>query len=319
MRSLEWCRFIAIAGVLGSMAACGAPPDSTETVSSDLLENVPYLPGQTLQARGGTGPGATIFKGDAYFTYVRSNNQIGIAIESNVCNGTGQSATSYALTDTTNYGASLVVFNTFLDLFYVGMDNNLYMRRSADGINWAGPWQIDGEGFWQFIPAPVVFNGQLFVFVVANLINGPDIMQLDISGNSVSTIYFTGEYSNVAPSAVTWNGNVYLSWDSLGSTNIDIKHSSNLIPPTWSNISVLPVAGNPGLFPLSSQTMELVFGGNNAHIYRMYTNDGVSFGAAIEDLASTTNHKPLPFLAASASDVWVYYIGQNNELFTALE
>ena len=320
MRSSAWYRFrlVAIVGLAGSMTACGEPSDATETVSSDLLQNVPYLQHQTLQAHAGTGPGATIFNGSAFFTYVQSNNQIGIVKETNLGNGTGQTATVTGLTDTTPYGASLVVFNGFLDMFYVGMDKNLYMKRSADGINWPVTFQLDNEGFWGTIPAPVVFNGQLYLFATANLINGPNIFQVNISGNTVSVMYVTGQYSGVAPTAVAWKGNVYLAWDTLGSTNIEILHASSLSPPSYSNVSVLPVAGNPALFPLSAQTMELVFAGNDAHIYRSYTNDGVTFGAIAQDAASTTNHKPLPFIA-SGSDAWVYYIGQNNQLFTALE
>lgn len=80
-----------VLGLIGS--ACAEPQDSTEAVSVDFLNNVPYLQGQILQTHGGTDPWGTIFgqccTAAAYFSYVRTDNKIGIIKETNFGNGTG--------------------------------------------------------------------------------------------------------------------------------------------------------------------------------------------------------------------------------------
>jgi hypothetical protein len=314
----------AVLGLVSSIAGCGTAEDSTDTVSSALLENNPYLQGQSLQARSGSGPGATIFQGKAFFSYVRTDSHIGIVIDSNLSNGGGQSATTYALPDTANFGAALFAFGGFLDLFYVGQDSNLYMKRSADGVNWSQTWALDTEGFWLYVPSPVALNGQLALFAAANLISGHVIFQVNISNNTISNIFFTATGSGVTnrgPTAAAWNGNVYLSWAGTDANNtIHIQHIADLGPSgTWSAMTALAEGGYPALIPLTNQTMELVFRGNDAHIYRTYTSDGVSFGAATKDNASTTNQKPIAFIPQGSLDAWVYYIGQNSGLYTALE
>jgi hypothetical protein len=127
--------------------------------------------------------------------------------------------------------------------------------------------------------------------------------------------------TNRGVTAATWNGQVYVSWAGADSNNtIHIQHNSLLGSiSTWSANTTLADGGFPALIPLTNQTMELVFRGNDSHIYRMYTGDGVSFGAPTKDNASTTNQKPVAFMPQGASDAWVYYIGVNSGLFAVLE
>jgi hypothetical protein len=127
--------------------------------------------------------------------------------------------------------------------------------------------------------------------------------------------------TNRGVTTATWNGKVYLSVAGTDSNNtIHILHTSALDSVnSWSSSATLADGGYPALIPLTTQTMELVFRGNDAHIYRMYTSDGVSFGAPTRDNASTTNQKPVAFMPQGASDAWVYYIGVDNGLFATLE
>lgn len=328
MRSLTLAavRIVWALGFAGAILGCGEPEAPGPEIPIGLVQNSGYLKGQTLAARSGTSAGnAAIYHGKAYFPYIRTDSRIGIVVESDLTNGGGQSATAYGLTDLSNYGATLFSFDGFLDLFYVGQNGNLYMRRSGDGLNWAGPWALDTEGFWRYVPAPVALdNTHLSLFTVANLISGNTILEVDVNNTTVTNIFFTGTGSgatNRAPAATIWNGQVFLSWAGSDSGNtINIRHTSSLGGSgTWSPTTTLSIGGIPSLIPLTSQSMELVFRGNDSHIYRTYTSNGVSFDPVTQDPASTTNEKLSAFMPQGTSDAWVYYIGQNNGLYTALE
>jgi hypothetical protein len=316
------------------LSGCGAPDDQTEKVSGDLLQNRAYLSsGQPFKAKDGTDPGATMFNGAAYLAFIRTDGKIGVIVETNLSNNGGQSTSSYALTDATNYGPALIPYNGYLYLFYGSLNGQLYMRRSLDGVSWQGPWSLTSNSNAPsvFRPAPVVLNGQLIVYtVIANCgtFTCPNsdyfIFQYNINSDGISASgpYSEGgiyEQTGHTPAGTVWNNNLYLSWAGTDdSSPIYIKHYS-LATGVWSSDTIISGNwGSPSLFPLSPSQMELVYRGNNAHIYRIYTTDGVTFSPPIEDNASTTNHSPAPFLA-SGSDVWTFYVGQSDELYTALE
>jgi hypothetical protein len=114
---------------------------------------------------------------------------------------------------------------------------------------------------------------------------------------------------------------VFLTWAGTASNNpIYIKHREcNFC--TWT--PPILVSGNfglPTLLPISSQTMEMVYRGNNLHLFRLYTNDGVSFGQPIQDNATTSNFAAIPFMVfPGRSNVWAFYTGQNSQLYTVIE
>jgi hypothetical protein len=83
--------------------------------------------------------------------------------------------------------------------------------------------------------------------------------------------------------------------------------------------SLVAKSGIPALFPLANDSMQLVFRGNDSHIYHASTTDGVSYGNSTQDAASITNHAAIPFENWGAAANWVFYVGVNNELFTVLE
>jgi hypothetical protein len=316
-------RSLAAFVVLGAFAACGELPEgaddatpetaseATETTSGALLNNVPYVPS------GKAGPAAAIFLGKAFLGYVRTDGKIGIIIETNLGDNTGQSVTSYALTDTTTYGPCLVVYQNKLHLIYVDAGGFLKVRRSTDGLNWDNPTNMHYAAGFSYQPSAVVLNSTLLVFC---RITSKDIVEIRWIG-SPQSIVSTLESSNRGPYATVWNGTVYLTWAGTAADNpIYIKHR----PPLGEWSSPTLVSGNvgfPALFPVDAQTLALIYRGNNTHIYRVNTNDGVSFGAPVVDNSSVTNYTPIPFMRVSpqSPSVWTFYTGQNGLFYTAKE
>lgn len=196
------------------------------------------------------------------------------------------------------------------------------MKTSSDGINWPNTYLLDATTGYQDTPTPVVWLGALYVFAIDNR-SAHYIWQWDINGTSASGPYNEGavEYSNYTVAATSWNDVLYLSWAGTGSGNpIYIKHRT--LASGWSNDTVIPGnSGRPSLYPLQPAVgkMEMVYRGNNGHIYRTYTSDGVTFSLPIQS-ASTTNQTPIPFVEYDSSgDVWTIYVGQNGEVYTTQE
>jgi hypothetical protein len=324
---------IAVAVVAALSQACGTGEDqTTETVGGGLSQNVAYTwGGKSLQARGGTDPGAAVFNGNAVFSYVTPNAQIGIIIERQL-NGSGQNILTNALPDTTNYGAALIPFNQYLYMVYVGQDRNLYMKRSVDASNWEPTQKIADKGpfnGFEFSPSLVVWDGVLLVYVVVDfsefLSPYPNtIQQFNIDSNGgVDGWHDPGspEYTNDTPTAMVMNNQVlYLSWAGLASNKpIYIKHYTD--GGGWSGDTILTGQyGHPALFQQSTGTIKLVYRGmdSQAHIYHTYSQDGSFFYPAVQDSGSLTYHTPIPFQASGAG-TWTFYVGENNLLYTAME
>jgi hypothetical protein len=318
-----WLQAVGVLGVVVSFMGCGEPEESQVDVSSALSQNSGYLQGQTLAAKANTSAGqAVIFNNKAYLPYIRTDSHIGIVVDSNLSNNGGQTATTIGMSDLSNFGAALFVWNGWLNLIYVGQNSNLYMRRTADGLTWGNTVALDTEGFWEFVPSVVALDNSTFsIFCVANALGNNILLQVVVAGTTVNGIYNYGAVTNRGVATASWNGQAYLAWPGTdGNNTIHIQHTAQLNPPAnWTGSALLAVGGYPSLLPLSTTTMELVLRGNDSFIYRVYTNDGVSFGAATKDGSSTTNQKPSAFMAQGGSNAWVFYIGQNNGLYTALE
>lgn len=316
-------RSIAAFALMGALGACGEAESTdsqpTETVSGALLNNVPYLPG----VAGGHDVGAAVFNGKAYFTYMRDTDfHTGVLIESNL-GSNGQSAQTYAINDnsfTPFGGATLVVYNNLLTMVYVNWDQKIYMRQSADGINWSASSQVGVDPVYTGTPTAIAAYGNLYIYALTVGGSYYHLVQVAVNGTTPLSTWWTGELTNNTPAAAFWNGNIYLAWSGTNSDKpIYVKHYDNA-SGTWSPPTIVPNNwGLPALFPLSSQTMEMVYRGNNGHIYRLYSNNGVSFGAAIGDGASWTDQTPVPFYRWGDSDAWTLYAGQNGRLYTTIE
>jgi hypothetical protein len=305
----------------GGLEPNGAPPnDATETKSGDLLSNVPYLPWQTLTAKGGTAGGATIFGNKAYFSYIRPDSSIGLVIENNL-GSNGQNPTVLTLPSyyQSNYGASLVVYNNWLYMLYIDLNRNMAMAYSTDGVNWYGPGALTSDPFagqWTCPPTPVVWNGSLFTFGCAGSVwllklNGSTVVGQDWPNGFPSTSNKIGAY--------VWQGAMYAAWaDSAHNNQLYIAHTGGF-PSDWRISALVGQQGIPSLYPTGAGSLEMIYRGNDAHIYKTFTTDGVSFGQVYKDNASTTNHAPIPFENWNLTGNWVFYIGVNNGLFTVLE
>ena len=345
MRAFRWAGgLLALALMLpacgtedGGMEPSGAPANgtgapanasgATETVSRDRSSNVPYVPWQFLTAKGGTAGGATVYGGKAYFAYIRSDSTIGIIIETNLSNS-GQSPTTMTLPPDikAQYGVSLVVYNGWLYMFYIDLQRNMSMVFTADGLNWYGPGALDSDPFpgnWNCPPTPVVWNGGLTVMGCG--VNGW-IVELAVSGSWSTGWKVTGwDTPNNGPAsynkigAYVWQGGLYIAWaDTAHNNQLYVAHTLGF-PGDWRESAVVGQQGIPSLSQVTNGQLEMVYRGNDAHIYKTFTSDGASYGQAFRDSASTTNHAPIPFENWGQTGNWVFYIGVNNGLFAVLE
>jgi hypothetical protein len=352
-------RVAVLFGLAAIGACDGSDPneEATSSVNSALLQNYPYISGgPTYQALGGSAVGATMFNGQAYLAFVRLDHKIQIFQESNLGNNTGQSVNpNIVLTDTSNTAPSLTVFNGYLYLFYVGQNRHLFMKRSPDGTNWGTTVDMDPIGvsdtlYFEYRPAPVVFGSNIIVFVgyhteiQQSLFELPvthnNLVQFNIGsdGTSISGMWSTTyagqgftcgfgnnggdcntELTNFGPGATVWNGVLYLAFAGASSNRpLIIKHFDPNIGQWSGNTSVTAQNGVPSLFPLPTE-MEMVYYGNDNHIWRTYTSDGTTFTGTARDNGSSPVGPPLPFLAYGSSDVWVFYNGPNGQLYTSIE
>jgi hypothetical protein len=320
-QTLSWRGVAALLALVGSISACGTEGDTpSDTASSTLLNNVPYLSG-SIKAQNGTAGDATIFNGHAYFAYIQPSGELGILMDGNL--GNGQSPTTYGVPTVfpAMFGPGLLVLNNTLYLFYVTQDNaqynNLWMKTSTDGLNWTYGLLLDGGQKWNSPPVATVWDGDPVIFI-DYLSSGTSYLgQHTISpdGSWVSPLYNHGT-SSTRPSATIWNGALYFAWQSNG--QIFTKHYTD--STGWSLPTTLTgKSGIPSIYPLANGNLEMVFRGNDSHIYRTYTTDGVSYGPAYQDPNSTSNHAIIPFLNWGASFNWTFYVGVNNELFTIVE
>jgi hypothetical protein len=308
-----------------SISACGTEGDGeTETASSDLLSNVAYLPWQTLTAKSGTVGGATLFGNKAYFAYIRSDSTIGIVIDTNL-GGSGQSPTSYSLPEQAQFGTDLVALGGTLYLFYVDTNGtHLSMMTSQDGINWRGPYQLNGSVQWNTPPSAVAWEGQVLVYISNACESYEQCMyQANISGTSATYWGYAGPVG-VPPAtfgratATVWKGALYLAWaNSNQSGQIDILHYTD--SAGWSGVTSTGKSGIPSLYPVGAGGLEMLYRSTDSHIYSAYTGDGVSFGASSENTGSTTNHAVIPFENWNLSANWFFFIGTDNKLYTALQ
>jgi hypothetical protein len=307
---------------------------ATETVSRDLLSNVPYkVNGQTLTAKAGTAGDATIFGNKAYYAYIRPDSSIGIVADSNL-GSNGQNAITYGLPGPAEFGPALLSLNNTLYLFYLSSccGNEIYMQTSTDGLNWSAASAVfslyfQGGSFnsnsWATPPAAVAWNGQPILYIGTQNGGFTDaLLQFNISGTSGSGPYVPGYWypeTPARPSVTIWNGALYLAWvDSENGNQVGLMHYTSA--SGWSGEILTGKYGIPGIHPLAAGALQMVYrNASNAHIYSTFTSDGVTFSTPQEDLASTTNRQPVPFSNWNLSSNWTFYVGQNNDLFTVLE
>jgi hypothetical protein len=329
---------------LAAIGACdGSDPndEATAPVNIALLQNYPYISGGPTYQAAGTNVGATMFNGKAYLGFVRTDQKIQIFVESDLGNNTGQSVTNVVFTDTSNTAPSLIVYNGYIYMFYVGQNQHFYLKRSADGTTWGTTVDLDQSdgGHFLYRPAPVVFESTLIVFVGYNLsyANTNYIFQYNIGSDGLSASgpwstttagqrfeCFSNntcncETSNFASGATVWNGILYLAW--AGATSgrpLFIKHFDPNIGQWSGDTSISAQNGIPSLFPLPTE-IEMVYYGNDNRIWRTYTTDGTTFTGTTRDNSSLPYGPPAPFLAYGASDVWVFYKGANGQLYTSIE
>jgi hypothetical protein len=312
-------------------SACGAEDDGapqggpTETKSSELLSNVPYATsGHMLTVRSNTAGDAALFNGKAYFAYIRADYQIGMVVESNL--GSGQSPTTYTIPTpfpyNPGYGTALLPLGNVLYLFYPS-GPTLLMHWTTDGVNWNGPYPLisltNGENF-HTPPAAVAWDGIPIVYIadVNCCAASATILRQDNVNGLTASQYSIGDTRTTNRAAATvWKGALYLAWAG-DSGQITMQHWTD--STGWS-AQTIPTGkvGVPGLYPVASGALELVFRGPDAHIYSTLSMDGVSFGNAYRDAASTTNRAPIPFKNWYSSANWVFYVGVDGGLFTVPE
>jgi hypothetical protein len=319
----------ALLALMAVAASCGVdetgsqPNGATQTTAGDLLSNVPYLNGAP-KAKSNTAGDAVVFKGKAYFAYITPQSNVGIISESNL-GSNGQTPTTFALPGATFGGPALMTVGNVLYVFYIS-GSWLVMQRSADGANWTNQTFLAQPSYntWTTPPVAVAWDGAVRIFIGQGGAGWPNmITQYTVSGVTASGPSFvpaTGQTmtTNNRPAATVWNNTLYLAFaDSTYSNQIGMMRYTDA--RGWSTETLTGKTGIPGLFPTAAAGLELVYRANDAHIYRAYSQDGTSFGASIEDTASTTNHAPIPFSNLGTSSNWVFYVGVDTELFTVIE
>jgi hypothetical protein len=317
-------------GLLAALApACGVAPDQEpiEEAQSALCRNRPLqFNGSNWVAKGD--PGAAVFHGRAYFAFARTDSKIQILEEQNLADScTTNTLFAKTLTDTTNYGPTLMVFNDKLYLAYVGQNRNLYMKRSPDGRNWdEATVPLSGGGMWRFRPALNVWTDNVlrvyaareFCITVggcANYLYQFDITSPTVGGMTVAGPFATDEVTNDSPTTTTWKNDIYLSWAGTDSNKpIYIKHFNAITH--WSVPSIVTGAnGRPSLWPTSPDLLTILYRGNNATVYSVNSDNGGLFGASTPNNA-TTNASPAPFQPLGSSGIWTLYIGTNGGVYT---
>jgi hypothetical protein len=331
--SMSWAGAVALLGLVGTMSACGtegdAPaPEPTASTSSELLSNVAYVPWQTLLAKGSTAVDATLFNGKAYFAYVRSSDSnIGIIIESNLSSN-GQSAATYAIPQKPQFGVALLALNNTLYMFY-SIGGLPMMQRSTDGLNWDGPFDIGDEadnGIWSLSgpPSAVAWDGVAVAYYPEAQRGGPSyIVSFGVApGSTTGSAYYPwwpgNIYTNLRPTATVWQGKLYLAWaDAQNGGQIGIQHFQDRVG--WSSETLTGKTGTPAIYPVGAGGMEMVYRGTDSYVYSTFSGDGVTFGASSKDPKSTTGHAVIPFENWNLSANWVFFMGVDNKLYTALE
>jgi hypothetical protein len=249
-----------------------------------------------------------------------------MVVENDVTNDGVQNPTTYAIPTSVPVvvGPGLAVSsdNTTLYLFFITPDNNvcnnMWVKTSTNGTTWSASTWIDGAHMWVTPPAVVAWDGQAAVFAGYQTPSGNTLGQFTWYPGSPAGPPITNHWSpsSARPTATIWQGALYLAWASNGT--IYTKHFTD--SAGWSPLtSLVAKSGIPALRPLANGTMQLVFRGNDSHIYHASTWDGVSYGNSTQDAASTTNHAAIPFQIYGAAANWVFYVGVNNMLFTKLE
>ncbi len=116
-----------------------------------------------------------------------------------------------------------------------------------------------------------------------------------------------------------WNGALYLAYtdDNTQPGQIAIEHWTD--SATWSLITHIGKAGTPDIYPRAAGSLGMVYRGSDSHLYSTFTTDGTTFGASVQDPASTTNRAPIQFMNWSLAANFTFYIGVNNQLFTVIE
>jgi hypothetical protein len=299
--------------------------------ASALLDNVPYVAnGRTLTAQAGTAGDATYFNNLFFFGYIAPDGNVAILADSNL-GSSGQSVVySYEIATKATDGVALAVDNGTLYLFYVqGYGSSGYtglaMITSTDGVHWSPEdffsYGAVGGGTGEFgAPTAVVWDGQVLLYI-SEL--GYHLEQYNISGTSTSGPYITfGNYETYStptrPSATVWQGRLEVAFTDAANGN-EIGLISYTDATGWSSEVLTGVSGIPDLFPLAAGALNMVYRPSNDHIYSTFTSNGVTFSTPQEDTASTTYHAPIQFSNWGLSANWVFYIGENNELFTVLE
>jgi hypothetical protein len=315
-------------GLLAVLApACGVPQDQEpiEEVQSSLCRNQALqLNGSDWVAKGD--PAAVMFNGEAVFAFSRTDSKIQIIRERNLSDScTTNTAEVQTLTDTTNYGPSLIVFNGMLHLAYVGQNRNLYMKRSVNGRDWEATSLLASGGDWEYRPALNVWTDNILrVYSVTEVCRWPNcsnfLYQVDVDSPTSGSIrnlgeHYLNEHTNDTPTTTTWNNDIYVSWAGTDSNKpIYIKHFN--AATGWSPATIVSGGnGHPSLWPTNPDRLTILYRGNNATVYSVNSGDGTNFGASSANNA-TTNLSPAPFRNLGSSGIWTLYIGTNSRVYT---
>ena len=97
------------------------------------------------------------------------------------------------------FAPSLAVFGNQLYAAFVGLDNQLYVASTANGVNWT-PGHTPVHQWSQAAPSLTVFNGRLYVAFVGTNANHPVLVCSTADGVNWSNYTATGQYSSLAPS-----------------------------------------------------------------------------------------------------------------------
>jgi hypothetical protein len=301
---------------------------TVERNANALAINVPYsFDGKTLTAMSGTAGDATLFNNLFFFSYIAPDGNIAILADSNLGTSGQTVAYSYEIAVPAQYGTAFAVDNGTLYLFFVQSYGNsgyngLSMISSTDGVHWSTEIffipALLGNGVFDTPPAAVVWDGQILVYANEG---GSYLEQFNITGTSYSGPYNFGGYNYSTParsSATVWQGRLSVSFTDASHGN-EIGILTFTDAAGWTSETLTGLYGVPSIYPQGSGALNMVYRAPNDHLYGTFSSNGVSFVTPQEDAASTSYRAPVQFSTFTIGQDLVFYIGENNELFTVLE
>lgn len=194
-----------LAATLAPSVGCSAGPADAGNEAIGNTASALVIP-NTLVGYGD--PGAVIYFGIRYITYIGTDQHINVMKETAPLS---QTYTKQVLGDRSTSGASLAVFNNRLYMAFVGTNNQINVLNTLDGIFWGGRAIFSGSKHG--LPGMVVYNNRLWLFV-------HEYDDRAVAYYSDGT--YIGTYDDVRSNdgfvAAALNNSLYLVWSSTDSS-----------------------------------------------------------------------------------------------------